>query len=115
MADLYRVLGDDAVELAVHASPGAGRAGVVGRHGEALKVKVAAPAEHGKANDALVTVLADAFGVSRSAVTLVAGGSSRAKRFRIDGVTPAAFSTRLAALVEPDAPATRKGRPPRRR
>jgi len=111
-SELFRTVADDAVELAVHAQPGAGRTQIVGRHGDALKVRVAAPPEHGRANDALVAVLAEAFDVAPSAVSLVSGASSRAKRFRLDGVDPAAFGERLASLVDgPPAPGRRANRP----
>jgi uncharacterized protein (TIGR00251 family) len=109
--DLFRVVGDDAVELAVHAQAGAGRTEIVGRHGDALKVRVAAPPEGGRANDALVAELAKAFGVPPSSVALVAGPSSRSKRFRLDGVDPAAFEHRLDSLAGgPPAPGGRSGR-----
>lgn len=111
-SDLYRTVADDAVELTVHAQPGAGRTQVVGRHGDALKVRVAAPPEQGKANDALVTVLADAFGVAASGVSLVSGTSSRVKRFRFDGVDPATFADRLESVVAGrPAPGRRSARP----
>lgn len=96
---LYRAVADDAVELAVHAQPGAGRTEVVGRHGDALKVRVAAPPELGRANEALATVLAESFGVAPTKVHLVAGQTSRAKRFRLEGVEPDAFADRLDQLV----------------
>lgn len=110
--DLYRTVGDDAVELTVHAQPGAGRTQIVGRHGDALKVRVAAPPEQGKANDALAAVLADAFGVPVAEVTLQAGATSRSKRFRLDGVDQDRFAERLEALVGgPVAPGRRSPRP----
>ena len=65
----------DAV-LAVHVQPGARRTEVVGRHGDALQVQVQAPADKGKANAAVVTLLAATFGVPDSAVVLVRGTSS---------------------------------------
>ena len=86
--DLYETRDDGSIVLFVHAQPGAGRTAVVGRHGQALKVKVAAPPEGGRANDAVVKLLAESFGVAASNVELVAGESSRSKRFRISEVDP---------------------------
>ena len=95
---LYDVV-DGGVVLRVHAQPGAGRSGIVGRHGDALKVKVAAPPADGRANDAIAGVLAEAFGLKPAQLTLVSGPSSRAKRFRLDGVDAAAIDRRLHQLV----------------
>jgi hypothetical protein len=106
------VVADDAVEIAVHASPGAGRTQVVGRHGDALKIRVAAPPEQGRANDALAAVLAEAFGVATSAVELVTGASSRVKRFRVTGVDTDAAGLRVEELLGgyPAAPSRRTPR-----
>jgi uncharacterized protein len=111
--DLYEVT-DDGVILSVHAQPGAGRTQITGRHGAALKVRVAAPPEHGRANRALAEVLADEFGVAVSEVSLVAGESSRTKRFLLAGIDPEAFDRTLGDLVDasrrrPDRPADRRG------
>ena len=88
------------VTLRVHVQPGAGRTAVVGRHGTSLKVRVAAPPEGGRANDACVALLAETFGVAPSAIQLVSGASSRMKRFRIDGVELDEFTKLLTAAVE---------------
>jgi len=66
--------------------PGAGRTAVVGRHGDALKLRVAAPPENGRANDACVALLADLTGVEPTAIELVGGATSRAKRFKLTSV-----------------------------
>ena len=84
--DLYDSAGEDAIVLRVHAQPGAGRSAIVGRYRDALKVRVAAPPQGGRANGALVTLLAHEFGVKDAQVSLVGGESSRAKRFRIEGL-----------------------------
>jgi uncharacterized protein (TIGR00251 family) len=102
---LYKVLDDGAVELAVHAQPAAGRTQITGRFGEALKVRVAAPPEQGRANEALAKALAEAFGVEAKAVSLVAGDKSRTKRFRITGLEEDDFVRRLDQLVEEGASA----------
>jgi uncharacterized protein YggU (UPF0235/DUF167 family) len=59
---------------------------VVGRHGAALKLRVAAPPADGRANDATCALLAKTLDVKVGAVSLVSGASSRTKRIRIDGV-----------------------------
>jgi uncharacterized protein (TIGR00251 family) len=72
--------------LRVQVSPGAGRTAVVGRHGDAVKLRVAAPPEGGRANDAVAALLATTLGVGKDQVSLVAGAASRSKRFRVDDV-----------------------------
>jgi uncharacterized protein (TIGR00251 family) len=96
---LYKVHDDGSVELNVHAQPGAGRTQITGRHGDALKIRVAVPPEHGRANDALAKVLADVFGVPASAVSITAGEKSRTKRFRLAVDDTEVFAHRLDELV----------------
>jgi uncharacterized protein len=91
--------GDGDAVLAVHVQPGARQTELVGRHGDALKVRVQAPADKGRANAAVVTLLASTFGVPDSAVVLVRGASSRAKRFRLVGLPATAARARLAAAL----------------
>jgi len=98
--DLYSVRDDGVLILAVQASPGAGRSAAVGRHGNALKVRVAAPPEGGRANEALVKLLAAEFGVAQSAITLVSGERSRAKRFAVAGVEEEDAVRGIERLVE---------------
>jgi uncharacterized protein (TIGR00251 family) len=93
--DLYRADGDDAVVLHVHVQPGAGRSAVVGRHGTALKVRVAAAPEGGRANEACADLLAESFGLRRAQVELVSGPSSRAKQFKLTGIDLDTFRTQL--------------------
>jgi uncharacterized protein (TIGR00251 family) len=85
MSHWYRHDADGTLVLSVHAQPGAKHTTVAGLHGDALKVRVAAPALEDRANEALVEFLAGAFGVPRRGVTLVAGSRSREKRFEIRG------------------------------
>lgn len=86
----------DGVVLILHIQPGAKRSEVAGTHGDALKIRLAAPPVDGKANEALITFLAKALGVPKAHVDLVAGQTSRAKRVRVAGVAPAAVRTGLA-------------------
>ena len=89
------------VVLSVHAQPGARRTEVVGRHGEAVKIRVAAPAVEGRANEALIAFVADEFGLRKSAVTVRSGGSSRHKRLRLDGIDPTTAAQVVDRLVRP--------------
>lgn len=73
-----------ALVLTLHVQPGAAGTGVAGRHGAALKVRVASPPVDGKANAALLSFLADAFGVPLRAVSLLRGETSRRKVVRIE-------------------------------
>jgi len=66
--------------LELHVQPGAKRSEFAGRHGERLKVRLAAPAVDNKANEALVEFLAEYYGVPRRNVTIVSGVRSRQKR-----------------------------------
>lgn len=89
MPGWYRRDADGALVLSVHAQPGGKRTEVAGLHGEALKIRVAAPALEDRANDALIEFLAVALGVARRDVTLVSGARSRVKRFAIRGARAA--------------------------
>jgi uncharacterized protein len=97
--DLYRQDGDGRVLISVHVQPASGRSAVVGRHGSALKVKVAAPPEGGRANEACAAVLAETFGVQPAQAELVSGAQSRAKRFRLSGLDLDEFRRRLEQAV----------------
>jgi uncharacterized protein (TIGR00251 family) len=76
--------------------PNAPRDQVAGWLGNALKVKVHAPALDGRANEALLEFLADQLGLPKRAVTLVRGDKSRHKVVRLDGLTLAEAKARLA-------------------
>ncbi|MBA2607805.1 MAG: YggU family protein [Actinobacteria bacterium] len=80
---------DGTAVVRLHVQPGAGKTAVVGRHGDAIKVRVAAPPEGGRANDAVVALVAQTFDVKLASVSLVSGQTSRAKRVQIDGVAEA--------------------------
>lgn len=83
------------VLLLVHAQPGARRDEVAGLHGERLRVRIAAPATEGRANERLVEVLARALGVRRSAVTIASGHSSREKAVMLEGLRADEVARRL--------------------
>lgn len=90
------------VVLAIHARPGAKGPGIAGVHGAALSVRLAARPVDGAANRELIRVLADALGVSRSAVVLRAGEHGREKRVLVAGVTVAEASARLRPFLSID-------------
>ena len=80
-------------------SPGANSAHVVGRHGEAWKVRVTAPAEGGRANDAVVRLLAETLSLPRDAVTLVSGHAARDKIVQLTGLDPTQIERRLSSAA----------------
>jgi len=71
--------------FAVHVQPGARRSEVTGLHGDRLKIRIAAPALDGRANDALVAFIADQLRVPKARITLVKGERSRAKLLAVSG------------------------------
>jgi uncharacterized protein len=83
--------------IAVRAQPGARRDAVVGEHNGALKIAVSAPPDKGKANEAIAAVLCAALGLKKSQVELLAGPTSRDKKFLVRGVTIDWLRTRLGA------------------
>jgi hypothetical protein len=95
--DWLRQAGDGALVLMLHVQPGAKTTAFVGRHGDAMKVRLAAPPVDGKANAALCAFVAEFCGVAKSAVSLLSGESSRAKRVRVAGASDDALA-RLRAL-----------------
>ena len=70
--------------LELHVQPGASRTEFAGRHGERIKVRLAARAQDGKANDALIDFLAQHYDVPRRNVRITSGLKSRQKRVVID-------------------------------
>jgi uncharacterized protein (TIGR00251 family) len=89
--------------ISVKVMPGAARSGAAGLRGGALLLRVAAPPEKGKANEALRGWLADALGLPKSEVLLVSGGTSRRKLLSL----PLRSEAALRSLAESRIP----GRP----
>ena len=75
------------VRFAVRVQPRASNTGLVGVHGDALKIRLSAAPVDGAANDAVVKFLAETFAVGRHAVRILAGESSRSKIVEIEGIT----------------------------
>jgi len=85
--------------LRLRVSPGANHPGVVGRYGQAWKVRVAAPPEGGRANDAVVRLLAETLSVPRDAVRVVSGQTARDKIVELAGIDETLVERRLSSAV----------------
>lgn len=103
MRTLFDMTGDGPV-IRVHVQPGARRSAVVGVHGDALKVKVAAPALSGRANAALLELLADALGVPARALEITAGLRGRAKRVAVTGLDAVELRDRIETALSRTRP-----------
>ncbi|MDR2189262.1 MAG: DUF167 domain-containing protein [Azonexus sp.] len=88
MSDWYRVSSDGAMTLTLHIQPGARQTECVGMHGDALKIRLAAPPVDGKANAALLAFIAEQLGCPRAAVVLKSGHASRRKVLVVSGCPP---------------------------
>lgn len=86
MSEWYRRNGE-ILTLTLHVQPGAKRTEVAGLHGEAVKIRLAAPPVEGRANDALLRFIAESFGVPLRQVELKQGSQSRHKVVAITGST----------------------------
>lgn len=84
MSAWYRRNGD-VITLTLHIQPGAKRTDVAGLHGDALKIRLAAPPIEGRANEALLKFIAESFCVPVRQVELKQGGQSRHKVVAITG------------------------------
>lgn len=85
----------------VRAQPGARKQGFLGMVGSEAKLAVSAPPEDGKANEALVELVASLFGLRKSSITLVQGKSSRQKRFLIEGMALEEARERWSSVIQP--------------
>lgn len=91
MSEWLRAKGDGVI-VALHIQPGAKRSEIVGLHGDALKLRLAAPPVDGKANECLLAFIASALGIPKARVELVSGHTSRSKRVAIGGIDVAAVA-----------------------
>ncbi len=85
--------------LAVRVTPRGSRNQVLGLRDGMVAIKLKAPPVDGAANAALLAYVADLAGVSRRAVTLVRGDTSRSKWIAVEGLTAAALQQRLLAVA----------------
>ena len=87
MNEWFRLATDGRITLTLHIQPGAKKAEFAGLHGDALKIRLAAPPVDGKANEALIKFVAEALGLPKSAVNLKSGQTSRRKVLEVSGTT----------------------------
>ncbi|MFN8643502.1 MAG: DUF167 domain-containing protein [Candidatus Binatia bacterium] len=87
------------VRIAVRVQPRAARSRVAGRHGDALRLQVAAPPVDGAANAAVVELLADWLGVPRRDVRVAHGARGRDKVVAIVAADPGALARRIEARM----------------
>ena len=85
----------DGAILTVHLQPRASTTECVGIHGDAIKIRVAAPPVDGAANDALIRFLANRFSISHTSVRIYSGAGSRHKRVLVKGATAQLVLARL--------------------
>jgi uncharacterized protein (TIGR00251 family) len=97
--DIVRESRDGIVIVSVRVVPRAGRTELAGVHGDALKIRVAAPPVDGRANETARAALADALGIAAAQVDLVSGEHSRAKQFAVRGLPVTEVRARVAALL----------------
>lgn len=95
MSDWFRVAANGRITLTLHIQPGAKKTEFAGRHGDALKIRLAAPPVDGKANEALVKFIAATLHLPKSSVMLKSGQTSRRKVLEVSG----AESSNIAALA----------------
>ena len=68
-------------------SPGSRKTELAGRHGDGWKIRVSAPPEGGRANDAVLELLAERVGLPRRALTIVSGHNAREKVVQLQGIS----------------------------
>jgi len=83
--------------LSLKVVPGSSRDEVVGWLGDSLKVKVKAPPEKGRANEAVVALLADRLGIDSSSIAVVSGHGSPAKTVAVEGMDDEAIRQAFSA------------------
>ncbi|MBL8430404.1 MAG: YggU family protein [Dechloromonas sp.] len=96
MSEWFRQGADGRITLTLHIQPGARKTEFAGLHGDALKIRLAAPPVDGKANEALIKFVAETLNLPKSAVSLKSGQTSRRKVLEVQGTTSEAV-VRLTA------------------
>ena len=87
MSNWLRIAADGRITLTLHIQPGAKKTAFAGLHGDALKIRLAAPPVDGKANEALLRFVAETLHLPKSSVCLKSGQTSRRKVVEVSGTT----------------------------
>jgi uncharacterized protein (TIGR00251 family) len=77
----------DGILLRIQVVPGSSKNQIVGLHGSRLKIKLQAPPVDGKANEALLSFIAETLGAKKSDIELIRGSTSRSKDLLVKNVT----------------------------
>jgi uncharacterized protein len=85
----------DGVLIDIVVQPGAKKSVIVGAHGNRLKVSVNQPPDKGRANDAVIALLAETLDVAKSSLTITQGQTSRQKTVCVQGLDAATITVRL--------------------
>jgi uncharacterized protein (TIGR00251 family) len=81
--------------IKIRVQPGASRNQILGYRGDTLRMRVSAPPEGGRANEAVISLLAEALDVAKSRVTIVRGHSSKEKLIRVESLSQEKAQRRL--------------------
>jgi uncharacterized protein (TIGR00251 family) len=92
-------MAEPSTRLRLRVSPGARRSELVGRYGDGWKVRVSAPPEGGRANDAVLDLLAAQLDLPRRSLSIVSGHSGREKVVEMHGIDPTESERRLGEAV----------------
>jgi uncharacterized protein len=88
-------MGEPSTRLKLRVVPSAGSSEIVGRYGNAWKVRVGAAPERGRANDELLKVLSKRLGVRAAELSIVSGHSARDKVVELRGLSAAEAASRM--------------------
>ncbi len=83
----------------VYVQPRASRAEITGLHGDALRVRLTAPPVEGRANEALIALLAGHLGAPKSRLAIVGGATARLKSVEVEGMSPQEVERRFQDVV----------------
>ncbi len=87
---------EPSTSLRLRVAPGASRTEIAGRHGDAWKIRVTAPPEDGRANEAVLRLLAKRLDLPRRALSIVSGHAARDKVVRLEGISRARVEAALS-------------------